>query len=543
MPMQTVRTNPIDGQKPGTSGLRKKTAVFMRPHYLENYVQATFDGIGGVAGKTLVIGGDGRYFNDRAIQVILRMAVANGAKRCIVGQGGILSTPAASNLIRTRNADGGLILSASHNPGGPNADFGLKYNGPNGGPATETVTDKIFKATETISFYNIAACQDFDIDTLGQTTVDGMTIEVVDPIAAYVTMMEKLFDFEKIRGLFAGGFTMKFDAMHAVTGPYAHAILEDILGAPKGTVVNGTPSPDFGGGHPDPNPIWAKSLMETMYGAAAPDFGAASDGDGDRNMIVGRGMYVTPSDSLAVLAAKAHLAPGYKAGLKGVARSMPTSRAVDRVAQSLGIACYETPTGWKFFGNLLDAGKATLCGEESAGTGSDHVREKDGLWAVLLWLNILAETGQSVARIMQEMWTEFGRCYYSRLDYEDVDSDKAGAMITALRAKLPTLAGTTVNGLTIEMADEFAYDDPVDGSRSTNQGIRLVFAGGARAIFRLSGTGTAGSTIRVYLEQLETDATKIELRPEAALTDVRNAALGLSDLEAMTGRTAPDVIT
>lgn len=543
MPMQTVRTNPIDGQKPGTSGLRKKTAVFMRPHYLENYVQATFDGIGGVAGKTLVIGGDGRYFNDRAIQVILRMAVANGAKRCIVGQGGILSTPAASNLIRTRNADGGLILSASHNPGGPNADFGLKYNGPNGGPATETVTDKIFKATETISFYNIAACQDFDIDTLGQTTVDGMTIEVVDPIAAYVTMMEKLFDFEKIRGLFAGGFTMKFDAMHAVTGPYAHAILEDILGAPKGTVVNGTPSPDFGGGHPDPNPIWAKSLMETMYGAAAPDFGAASDGDGDRNMIVGRGMYVTPSDSLAVLAAKAHLAPGYKAGLKGVARSMPTSRAVDRVAQSLGIVCYETPTGWKFFGNLLDAGKATLCGEESAGTGSDHVREKDGLWAVLLWLNILAETGQSVARIMQEMWTEFGRCYYSRLDYEDVDSDKAGAMITALRAKLPTLAGTTVNGLTIEMADEFAYDDPVDGSRSTNQGIRLVFAGGARAIFRLSGTGTAGSTIRVYLEQLETDATKIELRPEAALTDVRNAALGLSDLEAMTGRTAPDVIT
>lgn len=543
MPKQTVRTTPIDGQKPGTSGLRKKTAVFMRPHYLENYVQATFDGIGGVAGKTLVIGGDGRYFNDRAIQVILRMAAANGAARCIVGQEGILSTPAASNLIRTRKADGGLILSASHNPGGPDADFGLKFNGANGGPATEGVTDRIYAATKEISVYQIVACQDLNIADQGISVLDGMVVEIVDPIAGYVTCMEKLFDFAKIKALFAGGFTMRFDAMHAVTGPYAHAVLEGILGAPKGTVMNGVPSPDFGGGHPDPNPIWAKDLMDIMYGPGAPDFGAASDGDGDRNMIVGRGAYVTPSDSLAVLAAKAHLAPGYKAGLKGVARSMPTSRAVDRVAQSLGIACYETPTGWKFFGNLLDAGKATLCGEESAGTGSDHVREKDGLWAVLLWLNILAETGQSVSEVMDDLWEAHGRCYYSRLDYEDVDSAKANAMIEALRARLPTLPQKSVGGLTVEMADEFAYDDPVDGSRSTGQGIRIVFEGGARAIFRLSGTGTTGSTIRVYLEQLETDPARLGLEPADALADVRGAALALSGLVEMTGRDAPDVIT
>ncbi len=543
MPMQTVRTNPIEGQKPGTSGLRKKTAIFMRPHYLENYVQATFDGIGGVAGKTLVIGGDGRYFNQRAIQVILRMAAANQAKHCIVGQDGILSTPAASNLIRTRGADGGLILSASHNPGGPEADFGLKFNGPNGGPATEGVTDKIFECTKSIEVYKIAASPDANISDLGTGDMNGMTVEVIDPIAAYTTAVEKLFDFAKIRALFASGFSMRFDAMHAVTGPYAHAILEGVLGAPSGTVINGTPSPDFGGGHPDPNPIWAKELMDEMHGPAAPDFGAASDGDGDRNMIVGRNCYVTPSDSLALLAAKAHLAPGYKDGLAGVARSMPTSRAVDRVAESLGIACYETPTGWKFFGNLLDAGKATLCGEESAGTGSDHVREKDGLWAVLLWLNILAETGQSVSDLMAELWASHGRCYYSRLDYEDVDSDKAGAMMDALRAKLPDLAGRKIGDVVCEMADEFAYDDPVDGSRSTGQGIRLILKGGGRAIFRLSGTGTAGSTIRVYLEQLETDPSKLKMEPAQALAQVRAAALGISDLEAITGRSAPDVVT
>ncbi len=543
MPIQTVRTTPIDGQKPGTSGLRKKTAVFRRPHFLENYVQSIFDGIGGVEGKTLVVGGDGRYFNDSAIQIILRMAAANGAAKCIVGQGGILSTPAASHMIRLRKADGGLILSASHNPGGPDADFGLKYNGPNGGPASEAVTDKIYERTKTIDLYNICAADDADLDTIGAQALGDMSVEIVDPVADYADLMQTIVDFDKIRALFAGGFTMCFDAMHAVTGPYAHAILEDTLGASEGTVINGTPSPDFGNGHPDPNPIWAKTLMDKMYGAGAPDFGAASDGDGDRNMIVGREAYVTPSDSLALLTAHAHLAPAYSGGLVGVARSMPTSRAVDRVAASLGIGCFETPTGWKFFGNLLDAGKVTLCGEESAGTGSDHVREKDGLWAVLLWLNILAETKKSVADLMADLWADYGRCYYSRLDYEDVDSDKANSVVAGLRAKLPMLAGARVGALTIETADEFSYLDPVDGSKSSGQGIRIAFEGGARAVFRLSGTGTQGATIRLYLEQLETDPDRLHDDPEKMLANVRQAALELSDLPALTGRDAPDVIT
>ncbi|MFO8127640.1 alpha-D-glucose phosphate-specific phosphoglucomutase [Yoonia sp.] len=543
MPIHTVRTTPIDGQKPGTSGLRKKTAVFRRPHFLENYVQSIFDGIGGVEGKTLVIGGDGRFFNDAAIQIILRMASANGATKCIVGQGGILSTPAASHLIRLRKADGGLILSASHNPGGANADFGLKYNGPNGGPASEAVTDKIYQRTKTLDLYKICAADDVDLGAIGMQSLEDMAVEIVDPVADYADLMQTIVNFDKIRALFSGGFTMCFDAMHAVTGPYAHTILEDMLGAPKGTVLNGTPSPDFGKGHPDPNPIWAKELMNRMYGADAPDFGAASDGDGDRNMIVGRAAYVTPSDSLALLTAHAHLAPAYRGGLAGVARSMPTSRAVDRVAESLGIACYETPTGWKFFGNLLDAGKVTLCGEESAGTGSDHVREKDGLWAVLLWLNILAETKKSVSDLMADLWAAHGRCYYARFDYEDVESDKANTMIDALRAKLPTLAGAKIGAMTVAAADEFSYLDPVDGSVSSGQGLRVAFEGGARAVFRLSGTGTQGATIRLYLEQLETDPHHLQDDPETVLANVRNAALEISDLQAITGRHAPDVIT
>ncbi len=538
-----VATQPIDGQKPGTSGLRKRTAVFMGPHFLENYVQAIFDGTGGVDGKTLVVGGDGRYFNDRAIQVILRMAAAGGAAKCIVGQGGILSTPAASHLIRKRGADGGLILSASHNPGGPDADFGLKYNGGNGGPASETVTAEIFARTLDISEYHITDTPDIDLDTQGTTAVAEMSVEIVDPVTDYAALMEELFDFDKITGLFAGGFTMRFDAMHAVTGPYATAILEGRLGAPKGTVMNGVPSPDFGGGHPDPNPIWAKELMDVMYANDAPDFGAASDGDGDRNMIVGKGAYVTPSDSLALLAAKAHLAPGYKAGLAGVARSMPTSGAVDRVAKAQGIGCYETPTGWKFFGTLLDAGKVTLCGEESAGTGSDHVREKDGLWAVLLWLNILAETGQSVSEMMHDLWSEYGRCFYSRHDYEDVESDKAHAMFNQLRDSLSGLAGTKAGPMTVEWADEFAYDDPVDGSHAASQGLRIGFEGGGRAVFRLSGTGTVGATIRMYIEQLEQDGGRFGLPAEEVLAPIIDAALELSDLKAMTGRDAPNVIT
>lgn len=543
MPMQTVRTTPIEGQKPGTSGLRKKTSVFRRPHFLENYVQSIFDGIGGIKDKTLVVGGDGRFFNDDAIQIILRMASANGAAKCIVGQGGILSTPAASHLIRLRKADGGLILSASHNPGGPDADFGLKYNGPNGGPASEAVTDRIFERTKTLDLYHITASDDVDLSMIGEQSLQDLTVEIVDPVADYAALMQTIVDFDKIRALFAAGFTICFDAMHAVTGPYAHVILEDMLGAAKGSVVNGIPSPDFGKGHPDPNPIWSKPLMDKMYGADAPDFGAASDGDGDRNMIVGRGAYVTPSDSLALLTAHAHLAPGYRNGLAGVARSMPTSRAADRVAESLGIDCFETPTGWKFFGNLLDAGKVTLCGEESAGTGSDHVREKDGLWAVLLWLNILAETRKSVSELMSELWAAHGRCYYSRLDYEDVDSEKAGVVMDGLRSKLSVLPETDMEGLKIEDADEFSYLDPVDGSKSEGQGIRIAFEGGARAVFRLSGTGTQGATIRLYLEQLETDPDRLENDPEEVLATVRKAALQLSNLKAITGREAPDVIT
>lgn len=543
MPVQNVRTAPIEDQKPGTSGLRKKTSVFQRPHFLENYVQSIFDGIGGVEGKTLVVGGDGRYFNDQAIQIILRMASGNGAKACIVGQDGILSTPAASHLIRMHNADGGLILSASHNPGGPDADFGLKYNGPNGGPASEDVTDTIYNHTKTLDFYKIAACGDVDLDKIGEQPVKNMKVKIVDSVSDYADLMQKIVDFDKIKTLFASGFRMCFDAMHAVTGPYAHTILEDMLGAPKGTVINGIPSEDFGKGHPDPNPIWAKQLMDIMHSTDAPDFGAASDGDGDRNMIVGKNQYVTPSDSLALLTAKAHLAPAYKAGLSGVARSMPTSRAVDRVANVMGIECYETPTGWKFFGTLLDAGKVTLCGEESAGTGSNHVREKDGLWAVLLWLNILAETQKSVSDLMSDLWKTYGRCYYSRLDYENVESAKANTMIDSLRDKLGELVGKIIEGMIVKSADEFSYTDPVDHSKSPAQGVRIEFEGGARAVFRLSGTGTQGATIRLYLEKLQTNPHRLHDDPVDVLQNVRTAALAVSNLVVITGRNAPDVCT
>jgi len=542
MSIEIVSTAPIAGQKPGTSGLRKKTPVFMGPHYLENFVQAIFDVVG-ARGKTFVLGGDGRYFNDRAAQVILRMAAANGAARVIVGQGAILSTPAASHLIRLHRTDGGLILSASHNPGGPAEDFGLKFNMPNGGPAPEPVTEAIFGRTATLKEYRILAAQDVDLTAIGRVALGDMTVDVVDPVADYAALMERLFDFPAIRAMFAAGLRMRFDAMCAVTGPYAREILEARLGAAPGTVINATPLPDFGGLHPDPNPVWAKALMDEMFGADAPDFGAASDGDGDRNMVVGRGIYVSPSDSLAVLAANATLAPGYRAGLKGVARSMPTSAAVDRVAQALGIGCHETPTGWKFFGNLLDAGKVTLCGEESFGTGSDHVREKDGLWAVLMWLNILAVRKQSVAEIMTSHWSSFGRNYYSRHDFEAVDAAKADAMVTALRGILPDLAGQHLHGLTILSADEFAYTDPVDGSVSQRQGVRIRFTDGSRIVLRLSGTGTEGATLRLYLERYEADPDRFSLDPQLALAPVIQAAHSLARIAAHTGRSAPDVLT
>lgn len=543
MTLQTISKGPFEGQKPGTSGLRKKTRVFMQPGYLECFVQATFNAIGGAAGKSFVIGGDGRYFNREAIQTMLKMAAANGAAKAIVGQGGLLSTPAVSNLIRQRQTDGGFVLSASHNPGGIDADFGVKYNVSNGGPAPENITAAMFEQTQSITEYTTLDAPDVDLSACGNGQLGAMQVEIIDPVEDYQALMETLFDFGKLRALFAGGFTMRFDAMHAVTGPYAKAILEGALGAPAGTVINATPSEDFGGGHPDPNPVWAKTLMDEMMSDAAPDFGAASDGDGDRNMIVGRGTYVTPSDSLAVLAANAQLAPGYAGGLAGVARSMPTSGAADKVAEKLGLGAFETPTGWKFFGNLLDAGKVTLCGEESAGTGSDHVREKDGLWAVLLWLNILAERGQSVAEILSDHWATYGRNYYSRHDYEAVPSEAADALMQGVRDKLGALPGQSVAGARITAADEFSYRDPVDGSVSHNQGLRIWIAGEGRAVLRLSGTGTEGATLRVYLEQYVGPEADHGLSPDDALTAVRDAVVEITDMQRLIGRTEPDVKT
>ena len=544
MAVNSVQTTPIEGQKPGTSGLRKQTRVFMQPAYLENYVQSIFEAIGGVMGKTLTLGGDGRYFNSQAIQTILKMAAANGAARVLVGQNGILSTPAASAVIRARKTDGGLILSASHNPAGEDGDFGLKYNIPAGGPAPEGITEAIYKRSSEIGEYRILeGAGEVDLSVCGETKLGGLAVEVIDPVAIYADLLRSLFDFGAIRDLFASGFTLRFDAMHAVTGPYAKAILEDELGAPAGSVVNATPLADFGGGHPDPNPVYAKPLVDLMMGPDAPDFGAASDGDGDRNMILGRGVYVTPSDSLAVLTANARLAPGYAAGLKGVARSMPTSRAADRVAESLGINAFETPTGWKFFGTLLDAGLVTLCGEESAGTGSDHLREKDGLWAVLLWLNILARRRESVAAILQQHWRDYGRDYYTRHDYEGVDKDAAEALMADLRAGLAGLPEQSFAGLTVSAADDFAYTDPVDGSTTTGQGLRVFFQENARAVFRLSGTGTVGATLRVYLERFEDDPARLDGDPQVMLAEVVAAAGEIAGIAGRLGRDGPDVRT
>lgn len=541
--MSTVATSPIDGQKPGTSGLRMKTQVFMQRHYLENFVQAIFNALGGAEGKTFVLGGDGRYFNHRAAQVILRMAAANGAARVIVGRAAILSTPAASHMIRSRGADGGIILSASHNPGGELEDFGIKFNGVNGGPASEAVTGAIHAETRRLRAYRILESQDVDLLRLGERSLGGMAVEVVDPVGAYADLMESLFDFDAIRAMIAGGFRLRFDAMNAVTGPYARELFERRLGAAKGSVVNAEPLPDFGGLHPDPNPTWARDLIRAMNGVAPPDFGAASDGDGDRNMILGPGVYVGPSDSLAVLAANAHLAPGYRGGLKGVARSMPTSAAVDRVAEALGIECFETPTGWKFFGNLLDAGRVTLCGEESFGTGSDHVREKDGLWAVLMWLNILAARGEGVGDVLAAHWARFGRNYYSRHDYEGLEVGAAEAMLAGLRERLGPLPGAMIAGLRVQAADDFSYSDPVDGAVASGQGLRILFEGGARVVLRLSGTGTSGATLRLYLERYEPATGDLGLDPQEALAPVIRAALALADIPGRLQRSAPDVVT
>ncbi|WP_182086730.1 alpha-D-glucose phosphate-specific phosphoglucomutase [Aureimonas sp. ME7] len=541
--IRTVATKPFGDQKPGTSGLRKKVPHFQQENYAENFLQSIFDAAERPAGSALVIGGDGRFFNAEVIRRAIRMAAANGVAKVIVGQNGILSTPAASNLIRQRKAAGGIILSASHNPGGPDGDFGIKYNIANGGPAPEGVTEAIYKRTQGISEYRIWDGDAPDLSVVGTSRLGDMEVEIVDPVADYAALMETLFDFGKIRAAIANGLTLRFDAMHAVTGPYAHEILERRLGAPVGTVLNGVPSEDFGGGHPDPNVVWAAPLVDLLMGPTAPDFGAASDGDGDRNMILGRGIVVTPSDSLAVLAANAHLAPGYAKGIAGIARSMPTSGAADRVAKKRSIGIYETPTGWKFFGNLLDAGKVTICGEESAGTGSDHVREKDGLWAVLLWLNILAERGQSVAEIVEGHWAEFGRNYYQRHDYEEVDKAAAEELMDHLRQRLASMAGQRFGTLVVSEADDFSYKDPIDGSVSTGQGVRIVFSGGSRIVFRLSGTGTVGATLRVYIERFEPDPARHDLSVEEALRELVETADVIGEIRKRTGRAEPDVRT
>ena len=543
MSINTVTTTPIPGQRPGTSGLRKKVTVFQQPSYLENFVQSVFDTLGDVAGKTLVVGGDGRFHNRDAVQTILRMAAAHGFARVMVGQGGILSTPAVSCVIRKHGAFGGIVLSASHNPGGPDGDFGIKYNISNGGPAPESVTEAIYQHTESIKQYRISDAADIDLNRLGVSRIEQMDVEVIDSVADYAELMQQLFDFDAIKKLFGGGFRMYFDGMHAVSGPYAKAILEGILGAPAGTVINGVPLEDFGGHHPDPNPVNAAQLIELMAADDAPDFGAASDGDGDRNMIVGRKFDVTPSDSLAVLAANATVAPGYRDGLKGIARSMPTSQAADRVAQALGIPSFETPTGWKFFGNLLDAGKATLCGEESYGTGSNHIREKDGVWAVLFWLNLLAVTGKSVEQLVSEHWARFGRNYYSRHDYEGVETEGANELMASLRIKLATLKGQDLGHNIVDFADDFEYTDPVDGSVSKQQGIRIVMTNGSRIVFRLSGTGTEGATLRVYLERYEADPAHHHLPTQQALSALILIAEQVGGIEGWTGRPHPTVTT
>ena len=545
MPVSTVNTQPFDGQKPGTSGLRKRVPTFQQKHYLENFVQSIFDSISAPTGVTLVLGGDGRYYNREAIQIILKMAAANGYSRVLVGKDGILSTPAASCVIRKYKTFGGIILSASHNPGGPDGDFGIKYNTANGGPAPEKITDAIYAQSKKIIQYHIFEVEGDEIalDALGDTMLGGMIVSVIDPVSDYAELMESLFDFTAIRELLASGFRVKFDAMHAVNGPYAEDLFVGRLGAAADSLMNFRPLQDFGGGHPDPNLTYAHELVEVLYGKNAPDFGAASDGDGDRNMILGKHFFVTPSDSLAILAANAHLVPGYKQGMAGIARSMPTSAAVDRVAEVLDIPCYETPTGWKFFGNLMDAGKVTLCGEESFGTGSSHIREKDGLWAVLFWLNILAVRKMPVETIVREHWARFGRNVYSRHDYENVSSDAANGVMKLLRDSFTGLQGAEFGYLQVRECDDFSYSDPVDGSISAGQGIRIMFTDGSRIVFRLSGTGTEGATLRIYLESFEPDVAKHHMDAQDALAPLIDIALKISQLHERTDRKRPTVIT
>lgn len=543
-------TQPFNDQKPGTSGLRKKVKIFQQAHYLENFVQSLFDTLIVPKGAVLVIGGDGRYHNRQAIQTIVSMAAANGFARVLIGQGGILSTPAASHVIRKYKTFGGMVLSASHNQGGVNGDFGIKYNISNGGPAPEKITDEVFAKSKVIVEYKVSDLPQVDIDTIGETQFEGVvagqsfTVQVIDAVQDYADLMQSLFDFEAIKQLLASGFEMKFDAMHAVTGPYAKEIFVNRLGAPIESLMNCEPSEDFGGGHPDPNLTYAEDLVNIMFaGEDALDFGAASDGDGDRNMILGQNFFVTPSDSLAVLAANATLVPAYATGIAGVARSMPTSGAVDRVAAKFNVPCFETPTGWKFFGNLMDAGKVTLCGEESFGTSSNHVREKDGLWAVLFWLNIIAAKKMGVEAILKAHWLEYGRNVYSRHDYESIPTDAANSVIAHIKSQFASLPNQEFGHYTVKLCDDFSYHDSIDGSVSSHQGIRILFTDDSRIVFRLSGTGTEGATLRIYLESYEPDSTKHHLDAQVALAEMIQIALQISQLVEKTGRVAPTVIT
>ena len=541
--MTEIKTKPFLDQKPGTSGLRKKVSVFQTPHYLENFVQSIFDIVTDLRGGTLVLGGDGRFYNDIAIQTILNMAAANGVSKCIVGRGGLFSTPAVSNIIRKYKTQGGIILSASHNPGGPDGDFGIKFNGDNGGPASEATTNAIFENSKSISRYHIVESEALNLDAIGAFKLGDMMVEIVDPVVDYAKLMETLFDFPAIKGWLSGGHSLCFDAMHAITGPYAKDIFAGRLGASKDSLMNCVPLPDFGGHHPDPNPVYAKDLFAKMFSADGPDFGAASDGDGDRNIILGKGVFVSPSDSVAVIAANAHLVPAYKNGIKGVARSMPTSGALDRVAEKLGIEHFETPTGWKFFGNLLDAGRITICGEESAGTSSDHVREKDGLWAVLMWMNILAVKKMSVQDVMIEHWQNYGRNFYARHDYDAVETEKANAVMAHVRNQLTSLPGTVFGQETVKVADSFTYQDPIDGSMSENQGLRVVFESGSRFVLRLSGTGTVGATLRLYIERYTSNPSLITMENNAALESILDIAEQVTDIANLTGRENATMVT
>lgn len=542
MDICTVKTQPFDDQKCGTSGLRKKVSVFKQKNYMENFVQSLFDSLEGFEGKTLVIGGDGRYFNTQAIQSIIRIAVANQFGRLIIGQNGILSTPAASHLIVKRKAFGGIILSASHNPGGPDGDFGIKFDTAQGAPMPQSLSDKVSAKSKTIDHYWTCDMPDVDLSVIGEREIGSVVIEVVDPVADYASYMEQIFDFNKIRVLFQKGFTMTFDAMNAVTGPYAKRIFEELLGAPSGTVINGTPLPDFGGLHPEPNLTYAHKLVEKMYQPDATDFGAASDGDGDRYMILGRSFFVSPADSLAIIAQYLDTIPFYQGKVYGVARSMPTANAVDFVAKTLNIPVYATPTGWKFFSSLLETHKIALCGEESFGTGSSHLCEKDGLWAILCWLHILALTGKSPQELTEALWKQYGRVYNSTQSYEGLETAQANDMLAALEKRLPALVGEEYEGMKIIETGLFEYKDPVTGEEAHRQGYFIQFEK-ARIFMRLSGTGSSGATLRVYYMQHETTPDKLKENALTYLEPLVKICSAVLQIESFTGRTQPDVRT